>query len=49
MASPSQTYLSTRGGSYGLSFEEVVLKGLAPDGMRTTVFVELSIYHAAEI
>ncbi|KAL3421528.1 threonine synthase [Phlyctema vagabunda] len=29
---PSQRYLSTRGGSYGLSFEEVVLKGLAPDG-----------------
>ncbi|KAH8801767.1 tryptophan synthase beta subunit-like PLP-dependent enzyme [Xylogone sp. PMI_703] len=28
---PSQRYLSTRGGSYGLSFEEVVLKGLAPD------------------
>ncbi|EHL00917.1 putative Threonine synthase [Glarea lozoyensis 74030] len=32
MTSPSQKYLSTRGGSYGLSFEEVVLKGLAPDG-----------------
>lgn len=34
MASPtaSQRYLSTRGGSYGLSFEEVVLKGLASDG-----------------
>ncbi|KAF8476015.1 tryptophan synthase beta subunit-like PLP-dependent enzyme [Kalaharituber pfeilii] len=29
---PSQKYLSTRGGSYGLSFEEVVLKGLASDG-----------------
>ncbi|RDL40973.1 putative threonine synthase [Venustampulla echinocandica] len=29
---PSQRYLSTRGGSYGLSFEEVVLKGLAADG-----------------
>ncbi|CZT52803.1 probable threonine synthase [Rhynchosporium secalis] len=29
---PSQRYLSTRGGSYGLSFEEVVLKGLASDG-----------------
>ncbi|KAE8453479.1 hypothetical protein EG329_010340 [Mollisiaceae sp. DMI_Dod_QoI] len=28
----SQRYLSTRGGSYGLSFEEVVLKGLAADG-----------------
>ncbi|KAF1989476.1 threonine synthase-like protein [Aulographum hederae CBS 113979] len=28
----SQKYLSTRGGSYGLSFEEVVLKGLANDG-----------------
>ncbi|SLM35185.1 threonine synthase [Lasallia pustulata] len=28
----SQTYLSTRGGSYGLPFEEVVLKGLASDG-----------------
>ncbi|KAI9774342.1 MAG: threonine synthase [Geoglossum simile] len=28
----SQRYLSTRGGSYGLSFEEVVLKGLASDG-----------------
>ncbi|KAF1840801.1 threonine synthase-like protein [Cucurbitaria berberidis CBS 394.84] len=28
----SQRYLSTRGGSYDLSFEEVVLKGLAPDG-----------------
>ncbi|OXV07664.1 hypothetical protein Egran_04571 [Elaphomyces granulatus] len=27
----SQRYLSTRGGSYGLSFEEAVLKGLAPD------------------
>ncbi|KAL8724187.1 MAG: hypothetical protein Q9181_006935 [Wetmoreana brouardii] len=27
----SQRYLSTRGGSYGLSFEEVVLKGLASD------------------
>ncbi|KAL9616579.1 MAG: hypothetical protein Q9160_008559 [Pyrenula sp. 1 TL-2023] len=33
MASPtaSQRYLSTRGGSYGFSFEEAVLKGLAPD------------------
>ncbi|KAL9066545.1 MAG: hypothetical protein Q9161_007520 [Pseudevernia consocians] len=29
--SASQRYLSTRGGSYGLSFEEVVLKGLASD------------------
>ncbi|KAK2627893.1 hypothetical protein QTJ16_002539 [Diplocarpon rosae] len=29
---PSQRYLSTRGGSYGLSFEKVVLKGLASDG-----------------
>lgn len=28
----SQRYLSTRGGSYGLSFEDVVLKGLAEDG-----------------
>ncbi|KKZ61428.1 threonine synthase [[Emmonsia] crescens] len=28
----SQRYLSTRGSSYGLSFEDVVLKGLAPDG-----------------
>ncbi|KAK4992546.1 threonine synthase [Elasticomyces elasticus] len=28
----SQKYLSTRGGSYNLSFEEVVLKGLASDG-----------------
>ncbi|QGA22022.1 hypothetical protein EYB26_009736 [Talaromyces marneffei] len=28
----SQRYLSTRGSSYGLSFEEVVLKGLASDG-----------------
>ncbi|KAM7218698.1 Tryptophan synthase beta subunit-like PLP-dependent enzyme [Rhypophila decipiens] len=28
----SQTYLSTRGGDYGLSFETVVLKGLAQDG-----------------
>ncbi|KAI8627527.1 tryptophan synthase beta subunit-like PLP-dependent enzyme [Xylariaceae sp. FL1651] len=28
----SQTYLSTRGGDYGLSFETVVLKGLAADG-----------------
>ncbi|KAL8815334.1 MAG: hypothetical protein Q9223_005523 [Gallowayella weberi] len=28
----SQRYLSTRGGSYGLGFEEVVLKGLASDG-----------------
>ncbi|EGP84450.1 unnamed protein product [Zymoseptoria tritici ST99CH_1A5] len=34
MVSPkaSQRYLSTRGGSYDLSFEEVVLKGLAHDG-----------------
>ncbi|KAF2165953.1 hypothetical protein M409DRAFT_66889 [Zasmidium cellare ATCC 36951] len=30
--SASQRYLSTRGGSYDLSFEEVVLKGLANDG-----------------
>ncbi|KAH8837130.1 hypothetical protein MCOR27_006757 [Pyricularia oryzae] len=30
--SPSQTYLSTRGDDYGLSFETVVLKGLAADG-----------------
>ncbi|RPB18813.1 threonine synthase [Terfezia boudieri ATCC MYA-4762] len=30
--SPAQRYLSTRGGSYGLSFEDVVLKGLATDG-----------------
>ncbi|KAI0150661.1 tryptophan synthase beta subunit-like PLP-dependent enzyme [Xylariaceae sp. FL1272] len=29
---PSQTYLSTRGGDYGLPFETVVLKGLAADG-----------------
>ncbi|KAM3156627.1 Threonine synthase [Botrytis cinerea] len=29
---PSKRYLSTRGGDYGLSFEEVVLKGLAADG-----------------
>ncbi|KAF2472063.1 threonine synthase-like protein [Lindgomyces ingoldianus] len=28
----SQRYLSTRGGSYDLSFEEAVLKGLASDG-----------------
>ncbi|KAK2742712.1 threonine synthase [Myotisia sp. PD_48] len=28
----SQKYLSTRGGSYDLSFEDVVLKGLASDG-----------------
>ncbi|KAF2704469.1 tryptophan synthase beta subunit-like PLP-dependent enzyme [Pleomassaria siparia CBS 279.74] len=28
----SQRYLSTRGGSYDLSFEQVVLKGLASDG-----------------
>ncbi|KAL9040106.1 MAG: hypothetical protein Q9180_002119 [Flavoplaca navasiana] len=27
----SQRYLSTRGGSYGFSFEETVLKGLAAD------------------
>ncbi|KAI9834428.1 MAG: threonine synthase [Phylliscum demangeonii] len=34
MPSPtsSQRYLSTRGESYDLSFEEVILKGLAPDG-----------------
>ncbi|KAF9886939.1 threonine synthase [Aspergillus nanangensis] len=34
MATPteSQKYLSTRGGDYGLSFEDVVLKGLAADG-----------------
>ncbi|TGZ83932.1 tryptophan synthase beta subunit-like PLP-dependent enzyme [Ascodesmis nigricans] len=33
MASPtaSQRYLSTRGGSYGFTFEEAVLKGLASD------------------
>ncbi|KAL8825219.1 MAG: hypothetical protein Q9170_007879 [Blastenia crenularia] len=30
-ATPSQRYLSTRGGSYDLGFEEVVLKGLASD------------------
>ncbi|KAH7137265.1 putative threonine synthase [Dactylonectria estremocensis] len=30
--SASQTYLSTRGGDQGLSFETVVLKGLAQDG-----------------
>ncbi|KAF2638079.1 threonine synthase-like protein [Massarina eburnea CBS 473.64] len=30
--SASQRYLSTRGGSYDFSFEEVVLKGLAADG-----------------
>ncbi|KAH7133627.1 tryptophan synthase beta subunit-like PLP-dependent enzyme [Dactylonectria macrodidyma] len=30
--SASQTYLSTRGGDQGLSFETVVLKGLAADG-----------------
>ncbi|KAK4574777.1 threonine synthase [Recurvomyces mirabilis] len=30
--SASQRYLSTRGGSYDLSFEDVVLKGLANDG-----------------
>ncbi|QIW98817.1 hypothetical protein AMS68_004335 [Peltaster fructicola] len=29
---PSQRYLSTRGGSYDFSFEDVVLKGLASDG-----------------
>ncbi|KAK3325915.1 putative threonine synthase [Apodospora peruviana] len=29
---PSHIYLSTRGGDYGLSFETVVLKGLAQDG-----------------
>ena len=29
---PSQKYLSSRGGSYNCSFEEVVLQGLAPDG-----------------
>ncbi|KAM5368460.1 hypothetical protein ACJZ2D_009530 [Fusarium nematophilum] len=28
----SQVYLSTRGGDYGLTFETVVLKGLAADG-----------------
>ncbi|PWY92658.1 threonine synthase [Aspergillus heteromorphus CBS 117.55] len=28
----SQKYLSTRGASYGLSFEDVVMKGLAADG-----------------
>ncbi|KAH8700391.1 threonine synthase [Talaromyces proteolyticus] len=31
-ATESQKYLSTRGGDYGLSFETVVLKGLAADG-----------------
>ncbi|KAL5356740.1 tryptophan synthase beta subunit-like PLP-dependent enzyme [Aspergillus floccosus] len=31
-ATDSQKYLSTRGGDYGLSFENVVLKGLAADG-----------------
>ncbi|EME78492.1 uncharacterized protein MYCFIDRAFT_157284 [Pseudocercospora fijiensis CIRAD86] len=30
--SASQRYLSTRGGSYDFSFEDVVLKGLAQDG-----------------
>lgn len=30
--SPSQRYLSSRGESYGLSFQDVVLKGLAADG-----------------
>ncbi|CAN8104354.1 unnamed protein product [Discula destructiva] len=30
--SPSQRYLSTRGDDYDLSFEDVVLKGLATDG-----------------
>ncbi|MCJ1384199.1 threonine synthase [Xylographa soralifera] len=30
--SASQKYLSTRGGSYGMPFEDVVLKGLAADG-----------------
>ncbi|MCJ1248947.1 threonine synthase [Trapelia coarctata] len=29
---PSQRYLSTRGSSYGMPFEDVVLKGLASDG-----------------
>ncbi|KAL8862965.1 MAG: hypothetical protein Q9178_000907 [Gyalolechia marmorata] len=28
----SQRYFSTRGGSNGLSFEDVILRGLAPDG-----------------
>ncbi|KAJ5703849.1 hypothetical protein N7493_010987 [Penicillium malachiteum] len=32
MATLSQKYLSTRGAEYGLSFEEVVLQGLAKDG-----------------
>ncbi|KAL2866450.1 threonine synthase THR4 [Aspergillus lucknowensis] len=32
MATDSQKYLSTRGGDHGLSFETVVLKGLAADG-----------------
>ena len=32
MVSPSQRYLSTRGGSYGCKFEDVVLEGLASDG-----------------
>ncbi|KAF2758561.1 threonine synthase [Pseudovirgaria hyperparasitica] len=31
-SSDAQTYTSTRGGSSGLSFEDVVLKGLAEDG-----------------
>lgn len=32
MVSPSQRYLSTRGGSYDCKFEDVVLEGLASDG-----------------
>ncbi|KAI6251359.1 Threonine synthase [Erysiphe necator] len=32
IVNPSQRYLSTRGGSHGLSFENTVLKGLASDG-----------------
>ena len=32
MPSPSQQYLSSRGGRYGCTFEEAVLEGLAPDG-----------------
>ena len=32
MVSPSQRYLSSRGGSYDCTFEDVVLQGLASDG-----------------
>lgn len=34
MAPPtqSQTYLSSRGGNYNVSFEQCVIRGLAPDG-----------------